>query len=478
MSNKQHQYTVSWLPTDSSSGRCVLCSPISPPEGSLWKDHEHSVAALLSHCSGIKEKPAAGHADDDENDEDDKEDKKNGNFTNRKPNFCQENCAFWHPQFASPRYHPLPPFLDNRGKPTSSSSDWDLLFPVAATPRWRPSSAIHGKKRQQKKEKRRLKRIMSQAADGGFVLPEEAIIAAQNSLENDKISKEKAKAQQVGSLLRCVLAILRKKSGDDVPKEVHIVDFGGGTGCLALPLALMLPGCTVTIVDLKQKSLNYAEERSRSCRAETVARGGSQFCPSDAGGLANLRTWAGDIQQFREPFDIGVALHACGEATDLALERCLAVGASAVVAPCCVGKLRSDRSDPNTYIRKGCGAGADLVLDEKGSSEDVRDVFYPRSTIYKSILSTYGKNGMSMARLFNALASAGDYSERQDTSSVEGRVRRTAKMLLEWDRVMWLKSHGYDVKLCKMDPPEASPKNDIIIGNYCGKVREKKTQLR
>jgi hypothetical protein len=41
-----------------------------------------------------------------------------------------------------------------------------------------------------------------------------------------------------------------------------------------------------------------------------------------------------------QPFDVGVALHACGNATDHAIARCVAAGAAFVVSPCCIGKLK------------------------------------------------------------------------------------------------------------------------------------------
>ena len=71
---------------------------------------------------------------------------------------------------------------------------------------------------------------------------------------------------------------------------------------------------------------------------------------------------------------------------------------------------------------------------------------------------------------FGELVSAGDFGDH-----VEGDVgwwRRAAKSLLESDRMMQLVEKptvtgagegGYIVKLCKMEPLEASPKNDIIV---------------
>lgn len=50
--------------------------------------------------------------------------------------------------------------------------------------------------------------------------------------------------------------------------------------------------------------------------------------------------WQGRIEDYLEPFHACVALHACGNATDLALFQALKCRAAYVVSPCCVGKLQ------------------------------------------------------------------------------------------------------------------------------------------
>ena len=40
-----------------------------------------------------------------------------------------------------------------------------------------------------------------------------------------------------------------------------------------------------------------------------------------AAGLANVATFVGMIETFEEPFDVALALHACGNATDAAMLR-------------------------------------------------------------------------------------------------------------------------------------------------------------
>lgn len=86
------------------------------------------------------------------------------------------------------------------------------------------------------------------------------------------------------------------------PTQLHIVDFGCGTGNLLLPLAALLPYCRFTGVDMKPAALQLLQQRAA------------------AAGLANVSVFAGMIEQYREPFDVALALHACGNATDHVLQ--------------------------------------------------------------------------------------------------------------------------------------------------------------
>ena len=52
------------------------------------------------------------------------------------------------------------------------------------------------------------------------------------------------------------------------PEPFRIVDFAGGSGPLALPLAALLPRCTVVIVDVKQRSLDLAAARAVSAQPQ------------------------------------------------------------------------------------------------------------------------------------------------------------------------------------------------------------------
>ena len=199
-------------------------------------------------------------------------------------------------------------------------------------------------------------------------------------------------------------------------------------------------------------------------------------------------------------FDVGIALHLCGEATDAALRLCLMVGASLVAIPCCVGKLQSDKHDPYRY-------------QSTGSNQ--LSISYPQSQLYRNLWEnrqstasrSNGRPGCSSADLWNALARAADccgggnghgkgIGDDDGMGSVPHRphhnhnnnaARRTAKALLEWDRCLFLREQPLGgvskaeattssdtgtpnfrqyyshVVLTKLEPLDASPKNDVIV---------------
>jgi SAM-dependent methyltransferase len=86
------------------------------------------------------------------------------------------------------------------------------------------------------------------------------------------------------------------------PLSLHIVDFGCGSGNLLLPIAALLPQCRFTGVDMKPAALGLLMQRA------------------SAAGLSNVSVFTGMIEQYNEPFDVALALHACGNATDHVLQ--------------------------------------------------------------------------------------------------------------------------------------------------------------
>ena len=64
---------------------------------------------------------------------------------------------------------------------------------------------------------------------------------------------------------------------------------------------------------------------------------------------AQVSAQAGRIEDYSPAFDIGVAVHACGLATDYAQLQCVARRVPYLLVPCCVGKINIDVSVASRY---------------------------------------------------------------------------------------------------------------------------------
>jgi Methyltransferase domain len=254
--------------------------------------------------------------------------------------------------------------------------------------------------------------------------------------------RSRRKEEQVTSMLRCILPLIPAAS------KTVVVDFGGGSGHLSIPLALLRPECTVICLDLSKQSLDLLHQKASRCvTANEITDMDEKTCTSTSSkksetAIRNLFSYHGAADTFPEQFNIAVALHLCGEATDVVLQLAGSLGASSIVAaPCCVGKLSADKRNP--YVFQATGQNHPTVQ-------------YPRSSVFCQVITEQ--------KDWNALAKAADYSDAGECRTSRNAVRRTAKALLETDRQCFLEeAFGYETALMRMDPWEATPKNDIIV---------------
>ena len=169
------------------------------------------------------------------------------------------------------------------------------------------------------------------------------------------------KREQLRNVFLFVAPLLRRKP------TAKVVDFGCGGGHQTLPLAYHFPDATFVLVDAKARSLEVAERRAA------------------AAGLRNVRCVLGFIEDFDEDFDVGVALHACGGASDAAMDKCVEVNAAYVVAPCCVGKIAisfdKDKEDKN----ENANDNRHNVDDAGGGRAAAAP--YPRSALAASVVT-------------------------------------------------------------------------------------------
>ena len=180
-----------------------------------------------------------------------------------------------------------------------------------------------------------------------------------------------------------------------------------GSGHVGLALAALRPDVTVIFIDCNPISISLAQSRAAEA------------------GITN-ESFTMDIRDFEVSdhpgIKVGFALHACGPATDYALQKCLQAGASYVFAPCCVGFIQM-----KVNIPVGC-----LAVVFSGKCKIKRDEFW-------------------LAR----------YADHTSVASEEGNQ---AMLLVNEDRNFLAKEHGYKTSHTRMQPLTCTPKNFIMVG--------------
>ncbi|XP_004476274.1 glutathione S-transferase C-terminal domain-containing protein isoform X4 [Dasypus novemcinctus] len=226
-------------------------------------------------------------------------------------------------------------------------------------------------------------------------------LPAAVSPKEGKMSSDRAlrKQQQLNNLVYVVTN--QAKPGD------RIVDFCSGGGHVGIVLAHMLPLCQVILIENKELSLVHAKKRSEKL------------------GLSNIWFIQANMEYFTGNFNIGVALHACGVATDMVIEHCIKTRASFVTCPCCYGFIQNTSK---------CN--------------------FPKSEQFKEILSY--KEHMILCRFADQTA--------VQLPSQRRLIGKQCMCLVDLDRARAAEEHGYSVQVISMEPESCSPKNNMIVG--------------
>ncbi|XP_042668637.1 glutathione S-transferase C-terminal domain-containing protein isoform X2 [Centrocercus urophasianus] len=216
-----------------------------------------------------------------------------------------------------------------------------------------------------------------------------------------KMSRDRAlrKQQQLNNLVAAVKKLAK-------PGDV-IVDFCSGGGHVGIVLAHMMPSCQVVLIENKELSLMRAKDRS------------------DELGLNNISFIQANLDYFNGTFNIGVALHACGVATDMVIEHCIKARAAFVISPCCYGFIQ------NTVKFK-----------------------YPRSHQFRAILSY--KEHMILCRFADQTA--------VHLPPDRKLIGKQCMGLVDLDRAWAAERCNYSVQVTSMEPESCSPKNNMFVG--------------
>lgn len=238
---------------------------------------------------------------------------------------------------------------------------------------------------------------------------------------------------------RMVLDVLLAEDG------LRVVDFGSGSGNLSLALAALYPRCWFTLVDFNSTAIQLARERASKAR------------------LQNVHTVVGRIEDFSEPFDVGIALHACGNASDHMQMQAIRRRAAYLMVPCCVGKLKHWHEHvsaaTDAFDSRGMEDATDFaVLPDSAETISVAydrlevepkpaqmDIVHPRSQWMCSLCT---------ASEFMELAAGADH----ESSSSD------CKQLVEHDRSAAAREAGYLTVMGKLHPFNCTNKNDMLIG--------------
>ncbi|XP_041077819.1 glutathione S-transferase C-terminal domain-containing protein-like [Polyodon spathula] len=245
-----------------------------------------------------------------------------------------------------------------------------------------------------------IEAIYSPHPCSSWALDWDGLPAAVNPMEG-KMSKDRAlrKRQQLNNLVAMVTKLAQPGN--------TVVDFCSGGGHVGIVLAHTLPACQVVLIENKEESLARAKNRC------------------DELGLNNIWFIQANLDYFTGPFKIGVALHACGVATDMVMEHCIKAQAAFVISPCCYGFIQ------NTV-----------------------KFTFPRSQQFMDVLSY--KEHMVLCRF-------ADQTEFQLPAD-RRLIGKQCMGLVDLDRAQAAERNNYSVKVMSMEPESCSPKNNMVVG--------------
>ncbi|KAM9313790.1 glutathione S-transferase C-terminal domain-containing protein [Pholidichthys leucotaenia] len=233
-----------------------------------------------------------------------------------------------------------------------------------------------------------------------WTLPWDSLPAAINPTEG-KMSSIRAvrKMQQLNNLVALVTEL--------ASPGFTVVDFCSGTGHVGIVLAHTLPDCQVILIENKEESLVRAQTRSAKL------------------GLKNIGFIQANLDYFTGPFHIGVALHACGVATDMVMEHCIQAAAAFVISPCCYGFI-----------------------------QNAVKFTFPKSKRFQETLTS--KEHMVLCRFADQTAVQLPPERRL--------IGKQCMGLVDLDRSWAAETHGYSVRVMTMEPESCSPKNNMLVG--------------
>jgi hypothetical protein len=254
-----------------------------------------------------------------------------------------------------------------------------------------------------------------------------------------------------------------------LPDGAIIVDFGCGSCGLTLPLAFHFPQYKFVGVDLKMGALELMGQRAQVAQLE------------------NVGVSCGTIEAYAGDFSLAISLHACGTASDAAIEQAVNRNMPYFVAPCCIGKVKFNMSMLPSLLLPTMVPKEGYVNRMSAAMPGIarcKDMTYPRSKwlsghVQHVLEQQYGvveTDKVDHHKMYADLAASADYSCSFSSSSlaidactedvISDRVfYESSSAIIGMDRNKWAAEvGGYEVHLCTMPGLLTSAKSDILIG--------------
>jgi hypothetical protein len=229
------------------------------------------------------------------------------------------------------------------------------------------------------------------------------------------------KIGQIESMSQCIEKLIDVQNKNGTGNKITLVDFCAGCGHSSLPLAELYPeNLQVIILENKNQSLMRAFHRAEKAN------------------LKNVICLQANLEMYHGKFDLGIALHACGPATDMVLKKCFNVDADFVIVPCCYGRIAT------------LATTSDLISAEN----------FPKSEKLRKEV------GISRDE-FHLISQAADMDQavKAKIENLQEAARRCMR-IVDWDRLISIKEQKprYGVSLKRMFPVNCATKNHILVG--------------
>lgn len=287
--------------------------------------------------------------------------------------------------------------------------------------------------------------------------------------------RKRGQVQAFHFILSSILNAYCAKSSQSNCSGVTIIDAGCGAGNLAIALAglLHLPtnnanksdiNLNILAVDVNNEALDRLSQRV--AQSQSMAENTQQLLPSQTtlttccADLANHEYIKSQIPPHHDV--IVVSLHACGAASDMAMNLAYQCNnAPFVVCPCCTAKSLTKRdvdliSNEDVGIEstgtQGKQQHRQFVVNPQAShhrSGATSDIQYPRSnwlTTKLSLTTDQEDPPVPLESKYTTLAKVADVGLGSQTPTQQREQQRRAKRIIEYDRLMSAseRQYGYE----------------------------------